>query len=142
MDSVRHHAATQHMQMQTTHQGSGSPSPLALMCWQHGGHACSQHATTQSGMSQMWHHHPFSGCVLGGRALRVSPGYAQLSTPPLVTHTLNSNNTPNNTLQQQTITNTTTSYLIPPVHSIQSKLACKVLRFDDIQSADLASLVV
>jgi hypothetical protein len=43
---------------------------------------------------------PSQGCVLGGRALRVSPGYAQRSTPPIVTQTLNSNNTP----QQHTLT--------------------------------------
>jgi hypothetical protein len=41
--------------------------------------------------------------VLGGRALCVSPGYAQRSPPPLVTQTLNSNNTPQNSPQRKKV---------------------------------------
>jgi hypothetical protein len=74
----------------TTHQGSGLPHPLAfkLMCWQHGDHTCSQHATTHSGMSQAWHHHPFSGMCAGRPGPpRVPRVCSTVDSPPCHSHT-------------------------------------------------------
>jgi hypothetical protein len=42
-----------HMQMQEQHTRAQASRLLAVMCWQHGGHACSQHATTGWHVSSM-----------------------------------------------------------------------------------------
>jgi hypothetical protein len=98
--TMQQHDNTQ-MHMQTTHQGSGSSSPLALMCWQHGDHACSQHATTHSGMSQVWHHHPFAGMCAGRPGPpRVPRVCSTFNTPLSLTHstpTTHHNNAPERT---------------------------------------------
>jgi hypothetical protein len=70
-----------HVHMQTTQPGSGFRPSCPDVLAARSGHlfATCQHKVTCLKCVTIT---PLQGCVLGGRALRVSPGCAQRSTPP------------------------------------------------------------